>query len=169
MRQLGSDFEINNEFTVGSSASTVILVRARECKMLLSVIMSTCVLNQCQCAEDFDDSAPAPCAIQKEKSSCVLSMKSEFLAAALKGKINWLPSIAFCSVTPEDGGQQIWKIHPRVRLAAASKTERKILQFSDQGSGCLPLYLPEVYSCSFCCHRSCVATVEKCHFCGLCS
>ena len=84
MRQLGSDFEINNEFTVGSSASTVILVRARECKMLLSVTMSTCVLNQCQCAEDFDDSAPAPCAIQKEKSSCVLSMKSEFLAAALE-------------------------------------------------------------------------------------
>ena len=84
MRQLGSDFEINNEFTVGSSASTVILVRARECKMLLSVIMSTCVLNQCQCAEDFDDSTPAPSVIQKEKSSCVLSMKSEFLAAALE-------------------------------------------------------------------------------------
>ena len=84
MRQLGSDFEINNEFTVGSSASTVILFHARECKILLSIIMSTFVLNQYQCAEDFDDSAPAPCATQKEKSSCVLSMKSEFQAAALE-------------------------------------------------------------------------------------
>jgi hypothetical protein len=84
IRQRSSDFEVNNEFTVGSGASSVILVRARECKMLLSVIMSTCVLNQCQCAEDFDDSAPAPCATQKEKSNCVLSMKSEFQAAALE-------------------------------------------------------------------------------------
>jgi hypothetical protein len=84
MRQLGSDFEINNEFTVGSSASTVILVRARECKILLPIIMSTCVLNQFQCAEDFDDSAAAPCGTQKEQSSCVLSMKSEFQAAALE-------------------------------------------------------------------------------------